>query len=229
MEKPTLAIWGAGGCNDIDIRRLSTIAKLVLVDCEKERTRKALERYGLDASQAVTADLFFYDIPYESYEHWEEMLAEGVTLEKLHAFLSELLLEAVSTDMLVLPEFDYSVAVGITSQLNSRLAALLYLYKENYSVAEREDILSHIAIMDRAAVGRLYEMVQKTTGKKTLWGYEEKIVETGEKLNIEGNNKLQELLQVKIKECESNLRSMELLWPFVENKSYNIEVFVKNH
>jgi hypothetical protein len=222
--KPTLAIWGAGGCNDIDIKRLSKSAKLVLIDREKDRTERAIEMYGLDKSQAVACDLFFYDIPYECYEHWEELLYTGTAPDVLHTFLSELLLEAVSTDMLMLPEFDYSVAVGISSQLNSRLAALLYLYRDKYSTKDREEILKHIAIMDREAVRRLCDMVHRTTLRSIVWGYEKSITGTDDTLNIEGNNRFRELI---LAEKDRILTGSELLvWPFTAEKSYDMQIVV---
>jgi hypothetical protein len=221
-KKPTLAIWGAGGCNDIDIGRLSSLAKLVLIDCEKNRTRAAVERYGLDEKNVVTVDLFFYDIPYERYLQWEELLSEGVSIDELHEFLSELLLEAVSTDMMMLPEFDYSVAVGITSQLNSRLAALFYMYSEKYSLKEREDVLKHIAIMDRKAVERLYMMVNRTTAKGVIWGYEKSVNETGEQLLLEGNKRLTELIQADDK--NNSIDRVFIDWPFIEGKTYSMQI-----
>jgi hypothetical protein len=181
-----------------------------------------VERYGLDAGASVTADLFFYDIPYERYLQWEELLSDGVSVDELHEFLSELLLEAVSTDMMMLPEFDYSVAVGVTSQLNSRLAALFYMYCEKYSLKEREDILKHIAIMDRKAVERLYMMVKRTTAKGVIWGYEKSINETGEQLLLEGNKRLTELIQADDK--NNSIDRVFIDWPFIEGKTYDMEI-----
>jgi hypothetical protein len=225
VYKPTLAIWGAGGCNDIDIGRLSDIAKLVLIDNQKKLTENAITKYGLNKSQAIASDLFFYDIPYESYEHWEELLYKGASVDVLHGFLSELLLEAVSTDMLMLPEFDYSAAIGISSQLNSRLAALLYLYRNNYSITEREDILRHLAIMDRFAVNRLYEIVSQTTKIKTVWGYEDKTLESDDILsNVEGNKRLHELLNCHSTEAVSS--ESNLIWPFSDKKTYQMKIIV---
>jgi len=40
-SKPTLAIWGAGGCNDIDIKRLAKYFKLILIDRDIEILNKA--------------------------------------------------------------------------------------------------------------------------------------------------------------------------------------------
>jgi hypothetical protein len=221
-KKPTLAIWGAGGCNDIDLARLSSVCKLVLIDCEKSRAQAAIKRYNLTTSQAVAVDLFFYDIPYERCEQWEELLYDSTDLNELHSFLSELLLEAVSSDMLILPEFDYSVVVGLTSQLNSRLAALLYIYRQNYSQEERQDILNHLAIMDQTAVRRLHEMLRQTTHKKIIWGYEDSIAETGEKLSLTGNQRFQELFSTEQTDYK------RLTWPFMDGKSYNMKIITKS-
>lgn len=225
-DKPTLAIWGAGGCIDINLKELVKYFKLVLIDCDKYKVIKAMNRYGLKEYEAVAADLYFYDIPIERYEDYEELLGNGAEPKYVHSFMAEVLHEAVSTDMGLLPTFDYSVAVGLASQLNARAAALLYLYQENYSKEILDEFIEHIHIMDREGVRRLWEIVNKTTKKKILWGYEAKILETNRDLNIEANDILKkniaEALEKGVYVREESVKGMK--WPFMEGKSYEMDV-----
>ena len=110
--------------------------------------------------------------------------------------------------------------------LNARAAALLYLYQENYSKEILDEFIEHIHIMDREGVRRLWEIVNKTTKKKILWGYEAKILETNRDLNIEANDILKkniaEALEKGVYIREESVKGMK--WPFMEGKSYEMDV-----
>ena len=220
-EKPTLAIWGAGRSNDINLEELSRYFKLVLIDCDKSKPEAAIKKYKLSDEEAVAADLFFYDISLDRYEEYEELLMTGASVAEVHEFLSELLHEAVSTDLELLPSFDYSVAIGLSSQMNARLAALLYLYKENYSKDEAEEIADHIRIMDKEAVRRLYKIVTVTTAKHIMWGYETIILESNCNLNIEANEYLKKYI---LNSTGEENCSTTFIWPFMDDKSYRMEL-----
>lgn len=212
-EAPTIAIWGAGMCNDIDIAKLSMLGRLVLIDNEKSRCKEAIERHCSDGD-AVAVDLCFYDIEHERLRQFEEMLHQGVAIEELHEFLSELLLEAVSCDPHSAPEFDISIVVGLTSQLNSRLAALVYRYRRNYNEAELRQLIEHIQIMDKAAVERLIHFIKISTHGLTIYGYEDKIVETGQKLELLPNNIFRQGMDGE---------EYSFIWPFTEEKTYEMK------
>lgn len=212
-ELPTIAIWGAGMCNDIDIAKLSTLGRLVLIDNEKVRAEEAINKYCSNAD-AVAVDLCFYDIEYERLRQFEEKLHQVVAIEELHEFLSELLLEAVSCAPHSAPEFDISIVAGLTSQLNSRLAALVYRYRKNYNEDELRQLIEHIQIMDKAAVERLIHFIKISTHGLTIYGYEDKIVETGQKLELLPNNIFRQSM-------DGEERSF--IWPFTEGKTYEMK------
>ena len=68
--------------------------------------------------------------------------------------------------------FDYSVAVGLHSQLNSRFAALLYHYMDNYHDEDLRLISSAISGLNEAAVERLNDYMYHMTKDVLIYGYE---------------------------------------------------------
>ena len=68
--------------------------------------------------------------------------------------------------------FDYSVAVGLHSQLNSRFAALLYHYRDNYHDEDLRLISSAISGLNEAAVERLNDYMYHMTKDVLIYGYE---------------------------------------------------------
>ena len=175
--KPVLAIWGAGRSNDIDLARLAERFKLVLIDRDAEGLAQACKAYGLEETDAICVDLPFWNVELETYEMFEALLAEGEEAEIVIEHLKQV---AFDNSHRVLPEigrrFDYSVCVGLHSQLNARFAGLLYMYRENYDEEELQMIENAIRALNEAAVTRTNDVIYMLTEKLMVFGLEWAVV-----------------------------------------------------
>lgn len=175
--KPVLAIWGAGRSNDIDLARLAERFKLVLIDRDAEGLAQACKTYGLEKTDAICVDLPFWNVELEAYEMFEALLAEGEEAEIVIEHLQQV---AFDNSHRVLPDigrrFDYSVCVGLHSQLNARFAGLLYMYRENYDEEELQMIENAIRALNEAAVTRTNDVIYMLTEKLMVFGLEWAVV-----------------------------------------------------
>ena len=172
--KPVLAIWGAGRSNDIDLARLAERFKLVLIDRDAEGLVQAC---GLEGTDVICVDLPFWNVELETYEMFEALLAEGEEAEIVIEHLKQV---AFDNSHRVLPDigrrFDYSVCVGLHSQLNARFAGLLYMYRENYDEEELQMIENAIRALNEAAVTRTNDVIYMLTEKLMVFGLEWAVV-----------------------------------------------------
>ena len=175
--KPVLAIWGAGRSNDIDLARLAERFKLVLIDRDAEGLVQACKTYGLEETDVICVDLPFWNVELETYEMFEALLAEGEEAEIVIEHLKQV---AFDNSHRVLPDigrrFDYSVCVGLHSQLNARFAGLLYMYLENYDEEELQMIENAIRALNEAAVTRTNDVIYMLTEKLMVFGLEWAVV-----------------------------------------------------
>lgn len=175
--KPVLAIWGAGRSNDIDLARLAERFKLVLIDRDAEGLAQACKTYGLEETDAICVDIPFWNVELETYEMFEALLAEGEEAEIVIEHLKQV---AFDNSHRVLPEigrrFDYSVCVGLHSQLNARFAGLLYMYRENYDEEELQMIENAIRALNEVAVTRTNDVIYMLTEKLMVFGLEWAVV-----------------------------------------------------
>lgn len=175
--KPVLAIWGAGRSNDIDLARLAERFKLVLIDRDAEGLVQACKTYGLEETDAICVDLPFWNVELETYEMFEALLAEGEEAEIVIEHLKQV---AFDNSHRVLPDigrrFDYSVCVGLHSQLNARFAGLLYMYRENYDEEELQMMENAIRALNEAAVTRTNDVIYMLTEKLMVFGLEWAVV-----------------------------------------------------
>lgn len=179
-----MAIWGAGEANDIDLARLSDRYRLVLIDRDESAAKYAAKSYGLDASQAIVSDIPFWRIDDESYRMFDAMLADGAETEHVVQFLQEIAADNSGADIKqgrydrYGAMFDYSVAIGLHSQLNSRFAALIYHYRRNYDDGELEQLLAAVSALGESATERLGDYMYHMTGGRLLYGFELAACET---------------------------------------------------
>lgn len=234
--KPVLAIWGAGRSNDIDLARLAERFKLVLIDRDAEGLAQACKAYGLEETDAICVDLPFWNVELETYEMFEALLAEGEEAEIVIEHLQQV---AFDNSHRVLPDigrrFDYSVCVGLHSQLNARFAGLLYMYRENYDEEELQMIGNAIRALNEAAVTRTNDVIYMLTEKLMVFGLEwavvnESAMDQWEKLvpeDIEGALQLRQDIGMH-KDFDIRIEAeRRLFWPFAwkeRKKGYVMEL-----
>lgn len=234
--KPVLAIWGAGRSNDIDLARLAERFKLVLIDRDAEGLVQACKTYGLEKTDVICVDLPFWNVELETYEMFEALLAEGEEAEIVIEHLKQV---AFDNSHRVLPDigrrFDYSVCIGLHSQLNARFAGLLYMYRENYDEEELQMIENAIRALNEAAVTRTNDVIYMLTEKLMVFGLEwavvnESAMEQWEKLvpeDIEGALQLRHDIGMH-KDFDIRIEAeRRLFWPFAwkeRKKGYVMEL-----
>lgn len=234
--KPVLAIWGAGRSNDIDLARLAERFKLVLIDRDAEGLAQACKTYGLEKTDAICVDLPFWNVELEAYEMFEALLAEGEEAEIVIEHLQQV---AFDNSHRVLPDigrrFDYSVCIGLHSQLNARFAGLLYMYRENYDEEELQMIENAIRALNEAAVTRTNDVIYMLTEKLMVFGLEwavvnESAMDQWEKLvpeDIEGALQLRHDIGMH-KDFDIRIEAeRRLFWPFAwkeRKKGYVMEL-----
>ncbi len=235
-RKPVLAIWGAGRSNDIDLARLAERFKLVLIDRDAEGLAQACKAYGLEETDAICVDLPFWNVEFEIYEMFEALLAEGEEAEIVIEHLQQV---AFDNSHRVLPDigrrFDYSVCIGLHSQLNARFAGLLYMYRENYDEEELQMIENALRALNEAAVTRTNDVIYMLTEKLMVFGLEwavvnESAMEQWEKLvpeDIEGALQLRHDIGMH-KDFDIRIEAeRRLFWPFAwkeRKKGYVMEL-----
>lgn len=234
--KPVLAIWGAGRSNDIDLARLAERFKLVLIDRDAEELVQACKTYGLEKTDVICVDLPFWNVELETYEMFEALLAEGEEAEIVIEHLKQV---AFDNSHRVLPDigrrFDYSVCVGLHSQLNARFAGLLYMYRENYDEEELQMIENAIRALNEAAVTRTNDVIYMLTEKLMVFGLEwavvnESAMDQWERLvpeDIEGALQLRHDIGMH-KDFDIRIEAeRRLFWPFAwkeRKKGYVMEL-----
>ena len=184
-SKPVLALWGIGQAGDIDLGRLAEHYKLVLIDRDERAVARAVSEYGLKEQDYIIADVPFWQVDDEQYRMYEAMLEDCVDTDHILEFLTGIATansgkyigrteagDIVEDTGRYLDIFDYSVAVGLHSQLNSRFAALLYYYRDNYHDEDLRIISSAISGLNEAAVGRLNDYMYHMTRVVLIYGYE---------------------------------------------------------
>ena len=180
-----VAIWGAGGCNDIEISELANEYKLLLIDQDTEKLYQVRDRLGLSSEGCKVADVGFWSIFDYDYEMFEALLLDGASYEELEGFFAELIKNMPKAFDLEKYSVDCSVVVGLASQLNARFVALLNMYKEKLSHIDVDKLLLIISHMNQLATERLYISLRQITKKLVITGYETKGCYTQEEADLE--------------------------------------------
>ena len=162
-NKPVMAIWGAGRCNDLDLGMLAPYVDFVLIDRDVDAIRMAKKRYGFSDEQCQCIDLGFWEIFEEEERFFETLLAEADDMH-LSEYLRQLKASIVKPQIEELQyrdAFDFSVVCGVASQLNTRFAGLLDCYgKDLQDFPATVEVLQE---MNKQAAAYLFDSVAQTT------------------------------------------------------------------
>lgn len=215
--KPSLAIWGAGGCNDVDVCELSKHFKLVLIDHNLEKINYAKNRFNLSDDDCLCLDLKFWDISDEDYLMFEAMLKDQVPREEMASYIEDVVARMPVYNYNAMPQFDFSMAVGLVSQLNSRLAALLHINRYPH------DMTKCLHNMNLQGVDSFLRAITVMTNKMMIFGYEDKVMEIGS--SVAGNDIFEKRLLEMLEESKiKRFMGEELLWNFMSEKNYVMKV-----
>ena len=179
-----VAIWGAGGCNDIEISELANNYRLILIDRDIEELKAVRDRYGLSSDICKVVDVGFWNITDEDYEMFQALLMDGASLEDIENFFNDLIKNMLPPIDLNDFSVECSVVVGLTSQLNARFAALLHVHKDKIPHIEMERVLELLNNLNRLATDRLFISLRQITNKIIISGYETCTCYSNEELAI---------------------------------------------
>lgn len=167
-----IAIWGAGGCNDIEIIELAKSYKLLLIDQDVDKLYQVRERLGLNSDNCKVADVGFWNISDDDYEMFQALLFDGADFDELECFMTELVEKMTPAIDLSTYSVEGSVVVGLASQLNARFAALLHINKDKIAHIPMERIIKLLNHLNSIAIEKLYISVRQITKKLIISGYE---------------------------------------------------------
>ncbi len=215
--KPTLAIWGAGGCNDVDVIRLSSFFKLILIDHNIEKITSAKKRFNLLDEDCICVDLKFWDFSHAEYLMIDAMIKDNCEKRDLENYIRDIIFKMPEYNYSEMPHFDFSVAAGLVSQLNSRFAALLHINRYKYDMTE------FLYDINEIAVERFLNVITNMTRNIFIMGYEHKVL--GETGVIAGNDIMSEMIEDMVYNDTVRLfMCQQLLWNFTSEKKYVMQV-----
>lgn len=186
----TLAIFGAGCCNDIDLARLAGhFRSITLLDMDEAAMRQGLTRCQLHDFPGIRPEVLeLVGITATDYEDFSALLTE-----QLQLFGSEIdpqLLAGVALSFLYpvyeraeshrlrlgSRRFDYTVSFGLHSQLNNMFAWIWNAVAGPLGCADASDgdtqVLSYLASRTAPIVSRVNDTILDCTGRTAFFANE---------------------------------------------------------
>lgn len=190
----SLAIFGAGGCNDLDLSLLiSHFSSITLIDRNVHAMEAALTQYALtDYPNIRLCGCDLIGISDASYEKFADTLIEqlqlfgssvdpeylqSIALSYLHQVYEHTACHKISFGR---QYFDYSVSLGLHSQLNN-MAAWIWnavtapLHSITLPIAQGWNdtlVTQYIAANNKALTARVNDTILESTKKAVLFGNE---------------------------------------------------------
>lgn len=140
---PTLAILGAGACNDLDLERLSShFSRITLIDCQSASMQTALQTYHLESCPVIEC------LPYslngltdsdhrdfcEELQFFLREEKQDITPERFEAFalsLIDTLFQKSRPIPLSPASYDYIWCFGVHSQLLAMFSYIYHVFEVN--------------------------------------------------------------------------------------------------
>ncbi len=167
-----IAIWGAGGCNDIDILTLAKDYKLLLIDQDVEKLSQVRNNLGLSPDLCKVVDVGFWSITDDDYEMFQALLMDGADISDIEKYFQDLIENMPEPINLSKYKVECSIAIGLASQLNARFAAMLQLNKNSIKHLDISRINALLNHMNSLAAERLYISIRQLTANMLITGYE---------------------------------------------------------
>lgn len=238
-EGSSLAIMGAGRCNDLDLKRLAThFGTITLIDKDERALKEALALYDLEGSPIVTTkEVDFVGITPKEYRHYADTLMNRVRHKGMYTDVQELAnstldyLEELYNRTLRFPldleeeRYDYTVAFGVHSQLISMLEWIWRMVLEAIN-KEEETVRNTLMYMNDGAAQKFNEAVIKATRNTVFIGFEkERIGRVG---TIQGAIQGIEDIERRIVRGKIQcIDKQQFEWPFDEAQSiyFNMQLY----
>lgn len=168
-EFETIAIWGAGKCNDLDLKFFCAEFKEVhLFDFKNENIKKGVEFQGLTDEQleriVIHPGFDFVGIDTDFYVRIENMLIQNESSKSIIKYIratanrldSSVVIKHVKT------KFDVSISIGVHSQIFAKVFLLLDKYMDHYGVDNSSKVYEEIRYLYGVGVKVYNEFLYNT-------------------------------------------------------------------
>lgn len=234
----TLAIFGAGRCNDIDLKKLSShFSAIILIDKDEEAMKEALHQYDLEHSPLIHTQLIdFVGISSNDYRYYADYLINEVRKQGIHTVCEDLaevaleLLEDLYRKAIVTPvnleknSYENAIVMGIHSQLISMLEWIWSIILQTIGQDESE-VRDALTKMNDGLVEKFNHLVLEATKHIVIMGYEE--TRRGRLGAIQGAHQAMEDMKRRASKGKVDIAdSITLNWPFnlAQGITYTVKV-----
>lgn len=235
---PTLAVLGAGSCNDLDLERLCPhFSRITLIDNQTAPMQTALHTYHLEHSpviECVTASLNgLEDSDYQDFcealQFFVRAQQQTITPERFETFAMSLIDSHSNRQVPLAPaSYDYIWCFGVHSQLQAMYSYIYHVFEVNlkHTLFQNIEWNSH-AFYDRLKeasnilIPRLHDALFASANTAVILGLEQK--RPGAEGAIEGAwQGIEDILQRELPYTEHSA-----IWPFCPARklSYEMRIF----
>lgn len=231
-----IALFGAGRCNDMDLRLLcSYFEKVILFDQDKTAMEQALLQYGLKEHPRIDMKVVsFTGIEEDDLRDYADALVKEVRRRGKETEIAELidvasyqlneLEEKIKAHQFNLGQYENTVILGVHSQLINMLEWIWSVILQ--TIEKEEDAVRHrIMQLNDLVVERLDHALLLATKERLIMGCEESRV--GQAGMVQGAYQAILSIQKKVRCNEIKvLDEKYLIWPFHEagSKSYRMKI-----
>lgn len=225
-EGSTLAVFGAGSCNDLNLAALrGHFSKITLIDREKENMFVALDTYQLEKDEAISLkEADFLGITPQEYREYADDILRMIQVDGRNTDMDEVaeyailrmkdLYQKAAERPLDFGEkvYDYVLAAGVHSQINNMFAWLWQVYLE--AVGKQEaTVFEFVKKKNEEVIPRFQDAFYACAKKGAVLACERKRI--GRDGGIQGAwQALQDVLKRQEKgQCLID-ESISLRWPF---------------
>ncbi|MEF9960798.1 hypothetical protein [Niameybacter sp.] len=234
----TLAICGAGRCNDLDLERLTKHFKqVILVDKDVPSMEAARYRYNLEKDSNLKMQVAdFVGIGDDAYRDYVDTLIEAVRKKGIQTDLEDLVklalkqLQSLEGQILTTPvelgiaSCDVIVALGVHSQLLNMLEWIWTIVLETIR-QEEVSVRDKIKMMNRLAIEKFNDTLFRHAKKQLVMGFE--VGRAGQEGSIQGAIQgLEDMSHYEASGEVQGVDTLEVQWPFDEkqNKMYYMQI-----
>lgn len=220
-EGDTLAVYGTGACNDIDLGRLAEhFSEITLLDFNEEAMHEALKRYQLvEAEKIRTECVDFVGISENDYERLAERMREaldsGVDIAGQLRPVIETFYTRLPDSIFRAPRYDVVLAAGLHSQLNQTAVSIWRILCDERGIETdplHDPVASLLHVHTYPIIVRFNQLLFYSAKKKVFIAYEEGI--EGREGHVQGAMQLQDDLKRRVQQRQVRLvQRHEARWP----------------
>lgn len=236
----TIALFGAGQCNDIDLNRLLEVfEEIILIDKDLQAMKEGIKKQNVTKRASIQLrKVDFVGIEDEDYRLYAERLINEIrkkgmatcsnelaemTLKQLDYLFQKAINTPISFEDL---SYDTAVIIGVHSQLLSMLEWIWAIMLQTIQQDETR-VRNYIIEMNRIFTARLNEAVIRGAKDKIIIGCEKARV--GKEGTIQGAVQALEDLKERQKNGKLHLcERIEIEWPFHTAQAITYKMLIQS-